>query len=235
MITAEELVIELNDNEEKNNFKLAIVVDLFENETAKIKFDGEEDPSEKQYAYLKSYIPEIGDRIFLAAMGGTYIVLGKVNFNESPSIEEDIDRYLFDVKKVIMEKGLNVSLGLETDTITVNNGATIVGNVGVNGNVTTTGLSSTGSVTGASATINGDLGAGATSVSSLTSTGTIKGRVLESTTGMRHKGSISFFGSSMNWDKRPVSKMSTIGDTTANAVRSKLNDLIGVLNDYNLV
>lgn len=84
MMTAEDFVLELDDNEEKKSFKLAIVVGLFENETAKIQFDGEENPSEKQYAYLESYIPKIDDRVLLGVLGGTYIILGKVNFNESP-------------------------------------------------------------------------------------------------------------------------------------------------------
>ena len=85
MITAEEFVLELNNNEEQQSFKLAIVVALFENDTAKIKFDGEEGPSEKQYAYLNSYTPKISDRVLLGAMGGTYIILGKVNYGEKPS------------------------------------------------------------------------------------------------------------------------------------------------------
>ena len=84
-MTAEDFVLELDDNEEKKSFKLAIVVDLFENETAKIQFDGEEEPSEKQYAYLDSYTPEIEDRVLIGALGGSYVILGKVNYNVIPS------------------------------------------------------------------------------------------------------------------------------------------------------
>lgn len=85
MMTSEEFVLELNNNEEQQSFKLAIVVALFENDTAKIKFDGEEEPSEKQYAYLNSYTPKISDRVLLGVLGGTYVILGKVSFNEEPS------------------------------------------------------------------------------------------------------------------------------------------------------
>ena len=157
MITAEEFVLEIEPQEESKNFKLATVVELFENDTAKIKFDGEDAPSEKQYAYLDSYTPNTNDRVLLGVLGGTYVILGKVNYNVGPSTEEEIDRYLFDLKKVIIQKGPNVTQGIETDTLAVNNGATILGNVGVNGSVTATGISSTGSVTGSSLNVTGEV------------------------------------------------------------------------------
>lgn len=109
MITAEELVKSTTIKEPESNFKMALVVELFENDTAKLQFDGEEVPSEKQYAYLDWYIPQINDRVMLGKIGGTYVVLGKVNYDVGPSTEEEIDRYLFDLKKVIMMKGLSVS------------------------------------------------------------------------------------------------------------------------------
>lgn len=146
MITTDELVELTEEQEQQNQFKLGTVVELFGVGTAKVQFDGEETPSEKQYAYLDSYIPEAGDRVLFGVLGGTYVILGKVNYNVSPSVEEEIDRYLFDLKKAIMQKGLKVSLGVETDTLTVNNGATIVGNVGVNGKVNATEISATGKI-----------------------------------------------------------------------------------------
>lgn len=94
MITAEEFVQELNrDSEKQSPFKLGIVVELFENDTAKIKFDGEDTPSEKQYAYLASYKPAKDDRVLLCSVGGTYIILGKVSYNEEPdkTIENEIN------------------------------------------------------------------------------------------------------------------------------------------------
>lgn len=87
MITAEELVLELSNKEESENFKLATVVSLFGNNTAKIQFDGEDTPSEKQYAYLESYKPTTEDRVLLGALSGTYVILGKVNYNVSPPVD----------------------------------------------------------------------------------------------------------------------------------------------------
>lgn len=86
MITAEELVFEMDSSKDNKSFKLATVAALFENGTAKIQFDGEETASEKQYAYLESYRPEIGNRVLLGVLGGTYIILGKINYNVSPQI-----------------------------------------------------------------------------------------------------------------------------------------------------
>lgn len=74
--------------EQQQTFRLGTVVELFSNSTAKVKFDGEETASEKQYAYLKSYKPSVNDRVLLAAVGGTYVILGSVIFDESPDNEQ---------------------------------------------------------------------------------------------------------------------------------------------------
>lgn len=62
--------------------KLGIVVEIFSNGNPKIKFDGENIPSEKEYTRLSSYSPEVGDRVLLLYISGTYVVLGKVTKNE---------------------------------------------------------------------------------------------------------------------------------------------------------
>lgn len=66
-------------------FKLGTVAALFTNNTAKVKFDGEDTPSQKQYAYLNNYIPAVNDRVLMAAVAGTYIIFGKVKFKVSPT------------------------------------------------------------------------------------------------------------------------------------------------------
>ena len=43
-----------------------------------VKFSGEQEPSLKEYTYLKSYYPIVGDRVWLARDKGTYVVLGKL-------------------------------------------------------------------------------------------------------------------------------------------------------------
>lgn len=71
--------------QQQGTLKLATVTSLFENGTAKVKFDGEETASEKQYSYLSSYGPESNDRVVMASIAGTYIILGKVAYNMIPS------------------------------------------------------------------------------------------------------------------------------------------------------
>ena len=44
----------------------------------KIKLSGEETAREKSYKRISSYNPAINDRVILAKISGTYVVLGKV-------------------------------------------------------------------------------------------------------------------------------------------------------------
>ncbi len=77
--------LEYTSGEEKSTiFKLGMVAGLFTNSTAKIKFDGEDIASEKQYAYLARYKPAVNDRVLLCLVGGTYIVMDKIQYNVSP-------------------------------------------------------------------------------------------------------------------------------------------------------
>lgn len=236
MISVEDFVQEIGITDDKKNFKLGEVVELFSNDTAKVKFDGEEAPSEKQYSYLASYVPKVNDRVLLAITGGTYIILGKVNYNVPPSAEEEIDRYLFNLKKVIIDKGLKITLGTETDTLTVNSGATIVGNIGVNGTITATGLSSSGSVTasgslsGGSISTEGTLSAKGTTVTTLTasSKATFNGAV-------EHKGnSIGFFGTTAQTKPTGASYSELPAGANLSEVITKLNLYINLLKRYGL-
>ena len=246
MITAEEFVFEIDNKEEQKNFKLGVVAELFDNKTAKVQFDGEDIPSEKQYAYLESYKPTKDDRVLLASLGGTYVVLGKVNYNVSPPEEVEVDRYIFDLKTVSMLKGMQVS-----GAATFNNGMTVTGNVGVNGTVTAIGLSSSGNITasgslsGASINTSGSLGAGDTTLSSLDVSGatTLNGlnvngslyanKTLYAQSGFIHKGGLSFFGQGSSNAKITVGKLT--GTAEINAIYNKLNVLIGALQSYGLI
>jgi len=250
MITADGFVREIDEDNGKKNFKLGQVVELFENDTAKVKFDGEETPSEKQYAYIATYIPKISDRVLLAITGRTYIILGKVNFNVPPDTNIEIDRYVFDLKKVNILKGLEL-----TGVFNVNSGMSVVGNVGINGNINAVGLSATGAITGASANISGAitgasanisgaLDAGITKVSSLTATGNVKGNNLDATNtaylrgDLRHSGSnIGLFNTTPTSRKTVNQYRSQPSGSEPNLVyvTNKLNDLIRALQDYGLI
>lgn len=86
IMSAEEMLKFNVQNQSKvKTFKIGTVTDKFANGTAKIKFDGEDTASEKQYSYLARYAPTVGDRVLLAVVSGTYIILDKINYNVSPS------------------------------------------------------------------------------------------------------------------------------------------------------
>ena len=64
--------------------KLAEVVDLFESGAAQVQFHGEEDPSVKEYPFLKSYIPTIGDTVLLKSVGDSYVIMGAIRYKLPP-------------------------------------------------------------------------------------------------------------------------------------------------------
>lgn len=64
---------------------MATVVGFFEEtKTAKIQFDGEEKPAEKEYPYLASYSPKLDDKVFCLEFGESFIILGEVTFQKKP-------------------------------------------------------------------------------------------------------------------------------------------------------
>jgi len=234
MITAEEFVQELNSEEKQNNFKLATVVELFENGTAKIQFDGEDVPSEKQYAYLSSYAPEAGDRILLIALGGTYVILGKVNFNENPDQEQDedeeYDRYVFDEKKVEVKKGIDIVGGADVDSLTADDAA-IDGDLGVSGTIMAQAVSTSGQVSGGSLSTSGELSAGKSSLGSTTVSSLVSNGDARIEGDLRHRGSyIGFFRATPTYKR----KVTLVGDDL-HYVRLALSDLLSALSAYGLI
>ena len=43
-----------------------------------VTVDGETDPTTKDYLFLSSYTPHVGDRVLIEEISGTYVVIGKV-------------------------------------------------------------------------------------------------------------------------------------------------------------
>lgn len=105
MITADELV-EMTEQEQQSPFKLGTVVELFDIGTAKIQFDGEEEPSEKEYSYLASYSPNIGDRVLLASVAGTYVIMDKIKYQE---VAEESGK-LFTLEGNVIKANYNMEL-----------------------------------------------------------------------------------------------------------------------------
>jgi hypothetical protein len=233
MITAEELVQETEPQEVESDFKLGTVSDLFENGTAKIQFDGEETPSEKQYAYLSSYTPAKDDRVLLGAMGGTYIILGKVNYDASPDVEEEIDRYLFDLKQVIMKKGLSL-----TGNADIAGNLNVTGDADVSGTMSAESVSSRGGITASGSANVDSVKANSASIGLTSISGDqMNTRYIDAsgvtTNKFRHTGTtIAFFGGSMTQQKSvyKLNSSATLADVIA-----KVNQLLTALGDYYLI
>lgn len=78
MIT-EEKFLEITRGQEKEAvFRLGKIDPLYSNGRPKIVFDGETAASTKQYPYLAPYAPTAGDRVLLAKVAGSYVIMGKV-------------------------------------------------------------------------------------------------------------------------------------------------------------
>ena len=65
---------EIGDN---SIYKIGEIASVGEKVT--VKFSGEPEPSQKEYTYLESYHPVIGDRVVMMKDKGTYVILGKIN------------------------------------------------------------------------------------------------------------------------------------------------------------
>lgn len=133
MITADELV-EMTEQEQQSPFKLGTVVELFDIGTAKIQFDGEEEPSEKEYSYLASYKPSIGDRVLLASVAGTYVIMDRIMYKEV--IEEEEEGPPFE--------SLTVTGKTKTGSLEVTGSTSVFGNLSVNNDITSKNINVSG-------------------------------------------------------------------------------------------
>ncbi len=79
-MNAEELIKDMAGTAKAESvFRIATVKSV-SGTTAKLKFDGETQQSEKTYSRLASYSPAAGDRVLLARTGATYVILGKIQY-----------------------------------------------------------------------------------------------------------------------------------------------------------
>lgn len=64
-------------NNEASAFRLGKIDSAYSTGKPRIIFDGEE-VSVKQYTYVANYSPVANDRVLLANVSGTYVILGKI-------------------------------------------------------------------------------------------------------------------------------------------------------------
>lgn len=60
---------------------LGTISAVIENAGLRLTIDGESSPTTKEYRFLASYTPQVGDRVLVAETGDSYVVLGKVVSN----------------------------------------------------------------------------------------------------------------------------------------------------------
>lgn len=82
-------------------FKIATVTSLTPLGCAKITFAGEEQESTKEYSYLYSYTPSVGDVVVCMRLNNTYAIIGKLVYQVAPYVEE---QYTDDDIKTLAEE-----------------------------------------------------------------------------------------------------------------------------------
>ncbi|AGE60793.1 hypothetical protein LEO2_30 [Bacillus phage Leo2] len=82
MMNSQDFVSIVNELIEKNQpkgaYKIGRIPDNYSSGEPAIIFDGESSPSGKTYKRLGSYNPVAGDRVLLARVANTYVVLGSI-------------------------------------------------------------------------------------------------------------------------------------------------------------
>lgn len=186
--------------------RLATVVDFFESGAAKVRFDGEDKDSEKEYPFMKHCIPTKGDRVYMRAFAESYIIEGVILFETAPQKLDGVDSD-FNVKGKLKASSAEISgnvsasnfNGNVTGDVTGNVTGTLYGNVkgnvtgNVNGNVTGSLKGNvTGSVTGnVKGNVTGSLNGNVTGNVRGDVTGNVKGNVTGTLYGSVQGGSIS--------------------------------------------
>ena len=64
--------------EEGVRVKLGTVKTITSGSGVTVQIDGESAATTKKYTYLSSYTPAVNDRVLIAEVGGSYVILGKI-------------------------------------------------------------------------------------------------------------------------------------------------------------
>ena len=68
----------LVEGQDAPRFRLGAIASGYTSGRPQVQFDGESSASTKQYPYLDSYTPAADDRVLVARVGKTWVILGKV-------------------------------------------------------------------------------------------------------------------------------------------------------------
>lgn len=81
MIGTTEFIQILNRGETFQAFKIGTIASSYSSGNPRIRFDGESTTSIKGYPYLDTYRPTPNDRVLLAKVGATYVILGPLTID----------------------------------------------------------------------------------------------------------------------------------------------------------
>ena len=212
--------------------RIATVVDFFESGAAKVRFDGEDKDSEKEYPFMKHCIPAKGDRVYMRAFAESYIIEGVILFETAPQKLDGVDSD-FNVKGKLKASSAeisgNVSASNFNGDVTGNVRGSLTGNV--RGNVT-------GDVTGnVRGTLTGNVKGGGITASNITASGTAKFNTMSANyiTCSNFKTSssgVGFFGYSPTRKEQVYSLPSS---PDIKSITTTINSLLYALRKYGLI
>lgn len=104
--------------------KLAEVIDFFENGAAQVQFHGEEDPSVKEYPFLSSYIPALGDTVLMKQVGDSYVIMGSIRYQEAPVDNKNLEVTSLKAGTITSPTINDINTAIEGNIITINGSIT---------------------------------------------------------------------------------------------------------------
>jgi len=216
--------------------RLATVVDFFESGAAKVRFDGEDKDSEKEYPFMKHCIPTKGDRVYMRAFAESYIIEGVILFETAPQKLDGVDSD-FNVKGKLKASSAEISGNVSASNINGDVTGNVTGNVrgsltgNVRGNVT-------GDVTGnVRGTLTGNVKGGGITASNITASGTVScsamsANYINCSNFKTSSSGIGFFGYSPSRKEQVYSLPSS---PDIKSVTTTINSLLYALRKYGLI
>lgn len=96
---------------DKPPFSLGRIDPNYSGGKPRILFDGERSVSKKRYPYLSSYKPKSNDRVLMANMANTHVVIGHIGSYRTPDSDRDVGTNIIS-PKLAVNAGNSYPLGI---------------------------------------------------------------------------------------------------------------------------
>ena len=107
--------------------KLAEVIDFFENGAAQVQFHGEEYPSVKEYPFLSSYIPALGDTVLMKQVGDSYVIMGSIRYQEAPVDNKNLEVTSLKAGTITSPTINDINTAIEDNIVTITSMENLIG------------------------------------------------------------------------------------------------------------